>query len=116
MGACIISGTDAFVSVHCVYREWEYNIKVRKLPVTKLTHFILYSRASSGFTDKNDIPILEDLIDRYILKISDAKSIDEELPFDWITVRKNGGRFIGHHKKSKNLHTLFDNLKIYAIR
>ena len=35
MGACIISGTDAFVSVHCVYRGWEYNIKVCKLPVTR---------------------------------------------------------------------------------
>lgn len=31
---------------------------------------------------KEDIPILEDLIDRYIRKTSDSKSIDEELPFD----------------------------------
>lgn len=31
---------------------------------------------------KEDIPIPEDLIDRYIRKTSDPKSIDEELPFD----------------------------------
>ena len=31
---------------------------------------------------KEDIPIPEDLIDRYIRKTSDSKSIDEELPFD----------------------------------
>lgn len=29
-----------------------------------------------------DIPVPEDLIDRYIRKASDSKSIDEELPFD----------------------------------
>ena len=58
----------------------------------------------------------EDLIDRYIRKTSDSKSIDEELPFDWppyikpatgsfycILWHKNGGRFIGHHKKIKKL-------------
>lgn len=32
---------------------------------------------------KEDIPIPEDLIDRYIRKTSDPISIDEELPFDW---------------------------------
>lgn len=31
---------------------------------------------------KEDIPIPEDLVDRYIRKTSDPKSIDEELPFD----------------------------------
>lgn len=31
---------------------------------------------------KEDIPVPEDLIDRYIRKTSDSKSIDEELPFD----------------------------------
>lgn len=31
---------------------------------------------------KEDIPIPEDLIDRYIRKTSDSKSIYEELPFD----------------------------------
>ncbi len=31
---------------------------------------------------KEDIPIPEDLIERYISKTSDLKSIDEELPFD----------------------------------
>lgn len=31
---------------------------------------------------KEDIPIPEDLIDRYIRKTSDPISIDEELPFD----------------------------------
>ena len=31
---------------------------------------------------KEDIPIPEDLIGRYIRKTSDSKSIDEELPFD----------------------------------
>ncbi len=31
---------------------------------------------------KEDIPVSEDLIDRYIRKTSDSKSIDEELPFD----------------------------------
>lgn len=31
---------------------------------------------------KEDIPVPEDLIDRYIRKTSDPKSIDEELPFD----------------------------------
>lgn len=31
---------------------------------------------------KEDIPIPKDLIERYIHKTSDPKSIDEELPFD----------------------------------
>ena len=31
---------------------------------------------------KEDIPIPYDLIDRYIRKTSDSKSIDEKLPFD----------------------------------
>ena len=31
---------------------------------------------------KEDIPIPKDLIERYIRKTSDPKSIDEELPFD----------------------------------
>lgn len=31
---------------------------------------------------EEDIPVPEDLIDRYIRKTSDSKSIDEELPFD----------------------------------
>ncbi len=31
---------------------------------------------------KEDIPVPEDLIDRYIRKTSEAESIDEELPFD----------------------------------
>lgn len=31
---------------------------------------------------KEDIPVPEDLIDWYIRKTSDSKSIDEELPFD----------------------------------
>lgn len=31
---------------------------------------------------KEGIPVPEDLIDRYIRKTSDSKSIDEELPFD----------------------------------
>lgn len=31
---------------------------------------------------KEDIPIPEDLIERYIRKTSDSKFIDEELPFD----------------------------------
>ena len=31
---------------------------------------------------KEDIPIPEDLIERYIRKTADSKFIDEELPFD----------------------------------
>lgn len=31
---------------------------------------------------KEDIPVPEDLIDRYIRKTSDSESINEELPFD----------------------------------
>ena len=31
---------------------------------------------------KEDIPVPEDLIDRYIRTTSDSKSLDEELPFD----------------------------------
>ena len=51
----------------------------------------------------------EDLIDRYIRKTSDSKSIDEELPFDWPPI-KMVVDLSTTTKKSKNLHTLLDKL------
>ena len=66
---------DLYIQVDLLKKDYDYALNTIKQQKADIKRFLL-------ILIEKDIPIPEDLINRYICKTSSLKDYDDELPFD----------------------------------